>query len=290
VALSEDDLLYAIAGPVAAALLGLGLTPLREVTPASNLAFAFMALTIVAAELGGGTAAVVTAVASALSLDLFLTKPYLHLAIEDKHDVVAFAGLAVCGLIAAALAAQRSRRLAALTVVARRHEPLQRMLRGWEPDAPLDPQLARTLQAIVKAFPLAGAALRDGHDKVLAAAHPADGLRAVPRQVLDRASLLPLDEPRGARVPWELALPADGARVAVRQRAGEAGWLDLWGSGEPADAGARRALADVAALLELLLAARMAPDDGGIYHGRVQARGARPVAGGAGAVSAEREP
>ena len=43
----------------------------------------------------------------ALSLDFFLTRPYLRLAIEDKHDVIAFAGLAVCGLIVASLARDR---------------------------------------------------------------------------------------------------------------------------------------------------------------------------------------
>ena len=36
---------------------------------------------------------------SALSLDFFLTQPYLHLAIADKHDLIASLGLAGCGLL-----------------------------------------------------------------------------------------------------------------------------------------------------------------------------------------------
>ena len=44
------------------------------------------------AEFGGRWPAVATALASALSLDFFLTQPYLHLAIDDKHDIIAFAG------------------------------------------------------------------------------------------------------------------------------------------------------------------------------------------------------
>jgi K+-sensing histidine kinase KdpD len=114
----EDSLFYAGAGPLAAIVLGIALTPLRGLTPASNLAFAFIALTIVVAELGGRGAALATALVSALSLDFFLTRPYLRLAIEDKHDAIAFVGLAVCGLIAASLAAHRRHRVATLAAAA----------------------------------------------------------------------------------------------------------------------------------------------------------------------------
>jgi hypothetical protein len=96
-----------IGGPLAAAVLGVCLIPVRELTPAANLTFAFVALTIVVAEFGGRAAGIATAVASAVSLDFFLTRPYFHLAIEDKHDVVAFLGLGACGLIASALGAPR---------------------------------------------------------------------------------------------------------------------------------------------------------------------------------------
>lgn len=94
-------------GPMAAVALGLLFIPLRGIVPVSAFPLAFATLTVVASELGGRGAAVATALFSALSLDFFLTKPYLTLAIDDKHDVVAFVGLTLCGLVAAAFAARR---------------------------------------------------------------------------------------------------------------------------------------------------------------------------------------
>ena len=105
----RESLFYLSAGPLAAILLGIALTPLRGLTSASNLSFAFMALTIVVAEFGGRWAAVGTALVSALSLDFFLTQPYLHLAIADKHDLIATLGMAGCGLLVATFASSRGR-------------------------------------------------------------------------------------------------------------------------------------------------------------------------------------
>jgi hypothetical protein len=99
----RGDLVYWVGGPLAALVLGACLIPLRDLTPAANLTFAFVALTIVVAQFGGRAVGIATAVASAISLDFFLTRPYFRLAIEDKHDVVAFLGLAACGVIASAL-------------------------------------------------------------------------------------------------------------------------------------------------------------------------------------------
>jgi len=103
----EKDLIYLGAGPIAAVLLGMALVPLRGFTTASNFTFLFLALTILVGEYGGRTAALVTAVASSLSLDFFLTEPYLRLSIASKHDLIATLGLAGCGILAAALAAGR---------------------------------------------------------------------------------------------------------------------------------------------------------------------------------------
>jgi K+-sensing histidine kinase KdpD len=105
-----DRLIYTATGPLAAILLGIAMIPLRETVIASNFTFPFIILTIVVAEFGGRPAAVTTALVSALSLDFFLTKPYLRLTIEGKHDVTAFLGLAACGLVAATLGARRNRR------------------------------------------------------------------------------------------------------------------------------------------------------------------------------------
>ena len=103
----DNRLIHVATGPLGAILLGFALIPLRESVIASNLAFPFIILTIIVAEFGGRPAAVATALVSALSLDFFLTKPYLRLTIEGKHDITAFLGLAACGLVAAALAARR---------------------------------------------------------------------------------------------------------------------------------------------------------------------------------------
>jgi K+-sensing histidine kinase KdpD len=102
-----EGLIYLGAGPLAAILLGMALVPLRGFTTASNFTFLFLALTVLVGELGGRGAAIATAVASALSLDFFLTEPYLRLAIDSKHDVIACLGLAGCGILAASLAAGR---------------------------------------------------------------------------------------------------------------------------------------------------------------------------------------
>jgi K+-sensing histidine kinase KdpD len=108
----DDRLIYLATGPLVAIVLGVALIPLRDVVIASNLTFPFIILTIVVAEFGGRPAALTTALVSALSLDFFLTKPYLRLTIQGKHDFAAFLGLAACGFVAAALAARRAKPVA----------------------------------------------------------------------------------------------------------------------------------------------------------------------------------
>jgi two-component system sensor histidine kinase KdpD len=105
----DEDIIYLGAGPAAAILLGAAMVPLREATSASNLTFPFLILIIVIAELGGWGPALATAVASSLSLNFFLTKPYLNLMIHGTDDVVAFLGLATCGLVVSAFAKRRGR-------------------------------------------------------------------------------------------------------------------------------------------------------------------------------------
>ena len=105
----EDKLIYLAMGPLAAIGLGIALIPFRDAVIASNFTFPFIILTIVVAEFGGRRAAVATALISALSLDFFLTQPYLRLTIHGKHDITAFLGLTACGLVAAALRTRRDR-------------------------------------------------------------------------------------------------------------------------------------------------------------------------------------
>lgn len=78
-------------------------------TNSANFIFLFTILNIIAAEFGGWWAAITSAIVSALSLDFFLTRPYLSLMIAGKHDLMAFGGLAVCGLVVAAFSARRRR-------------------------------------------------------------------------------------------------------------------------------------------------------------------------------------
>jgi two-component system sensor histidine kinase KdpD len=103
----DDRLIFLGVGGGAAIFLGAALVPFREATSAANLAFPFLLLTIVIAELGGWIPALVTAVASALSLNFFLTKPYMTLMIHGTDDIVAFLGLAACGLVVSAFAKRR---------------------------------------------------------------------------------------------------------------------------------------------------------------------------------------
>lgn len=96
-------------GPIASVALGALLIPFREIVPVSAFPFLFATLTVAAAEWGGRGVGVATALCSALSLDFFLTKPYLTLQISDKHDVIAFVGLTICGLVAAGFGARNRR-------------------------------------------------------------------------------------------------------------------------------------------------------------------------------------
>jgi hypothetical protein len=253
---AEDEaetLFYVGAGPLAAILLGIALVPVRGLTPAANLSFAFIALTIVVAELGGRWAATATALVSALSLDFFLTQPYLRLAIEDKHDVIAFLGLTVCGLIAAALGSQHKVRIAALRTVEKQHDLLRSVLRDWRGSAPVEPQLTAILRGALDVFPLAAAVIRDDRDRVVASSDPAVGLHAVPDDILQPDTLLPVAGSDTKALRWGLALPENGGRIALVAGARPQGWLDIWGDGAWATAGSRRGLSDLARLLAVLI-------------------------------------
>jgi hypothetical protein len=251
---ATDSLFYAGAGPLAAILLGMALIPVRGLTPTANLSFAFIALTIVVAELGGRWAATATALVSALSLDFFLTQPYLRLAIEDKHDVIAFVGLTVCGLIAAALGSQRKGRIAAHRTLQKHHDLLRSALRDWSGSAPAGPQLTTILRAARDVFPLSAVVVRDTRNHVVASSEAADGLRVVPDDTLEPDTLLPAAGAGMKALPRGLALPENGGRIALVAGARPQGWLDIWGDGAWATAASRRGLSDLARLLAVLIA------------------------------------
>jgi len=234
-----ESLFYIGAGPMAAIVLGMVLTPLRELTTASNLTFAFIVLTIAVGELGGRWAAIMTALASALSLNFFLTRPYLTLAIHDRDDVIAFAGLAVCGLVAASVAAQRNRKLGALAPARDQLELVRHVLGQIESSGDLEKGLAQVLRLVRDNLPLKAALVRDPRGYVIASSDNA-------------AALLPLpDEPLSQDMP----LPEAGGRIALTFAGRSLGWLDVWGNGSPADRGSRRTLGPIAQLVALYLAA-----------------------------------
>jgi two-component system sensor histidine kinase KdpD len=235
-----ENLFYLGAGPLGAILLGLVLVPLREVTTASNLTFAFLALTIVVAELGGRWPSVATALTSALSLDFFLTKPYGRLVIAEKNDLIAFAGLALCGLLVAALGSRRRERSGAVRIARGRLELFRSMARLLEPRGPLDSLLPKLLDQACDVFPLKAAAVRNSAGDVLATS--ARGHAAAPGVVLD---------PQAATA--KLPIPTEGARLPLVASGRQVGWLDLWGNGRPASSETRRELADLAALTAVAL-------------------------------------
>jgi K+-sensing histidine kinase KdpD len=242
------------AGPLAAILLGLALVPLRGFTSASNFSFAFMALTIVVAEYGGGRAAVATALCSALSLDFFLTQPYLRLTIADKHDIIAFVGLTACGLVAAAVSSQRGERGAALSAALKQLDLLATAIEGLESTEPLESRLGRVLDAMCVACPIAGAVVRDENNSILAATERGQGGTRVAVQILAQHTLLPRESDAEVLADHEVPFPMEGARLALVVGNRRLGWLDLWGNGAPANSRSRRSLSDAARLLAIQLA------------------------------------
>ena len=250
-----EALFYSSAGPLASIALAMALTPFRGFTTASNFAFLFMALTIAVAGLGGRSAAVATALCSALSLDFFLTQPYLRLAIDAKHDVMAFVGLCVCGLIAASLASPTGEGPAALKALRRHRDVLRAVLRDSHASRSTERALARLVRASKDLLPVAALVVRDGTGRVAAVSAPAEGLRSVPELVLPSEAFFRAETAEMAMAWRASALPESGARVALAMGNREVGWLDLWGDGRAASAEQRRALTDVAQLAALLLAA-----------------------------------
>ncbi len=248
----EQEGKYVLAGITGAIVLGAALIPLRELTPAANLTFPFLLLTIAIAEVSGTTPVVGTALASALSLDFFLTQPYLTLAMADKHDALAFTGLVVCGLTVAGFRRWRSHRERPPSEEVLHLDLLRTVLEWMGSDQPVREVLPASLREVLRALPLAGVVVRDMGDAVLAAAgRPSD---RVPVALLEPQTLHVLDD-LGPRVLGPvLPLPQDGGSLPLRFQDRQVGWLDLWGNGAPASPDARRTLVDVGRLIAAVLA------------------------------------
>src|SRR5215831_19183681 len=189
-------------GGLGAIALGILLVPVRTITAASNLAFVFLVFTIVVAELGGGAAGLVTALVSAISLNFFLTEPYLRLTISKPDDVVAFFALAVAGLIAAAFGRRRERWSDLAGREGKDLAVVKKLVERLRDGRPLEEVLADLKQA----FGLGAVVLRGAGDHILAAAPPGAS-PAVPDTRLTPDTFVPSDEARirfgtrGVRLP-----------------------------------------------------------------------------------------
>lgn len=209
-------------GALGAVALGVALIPIRTLTSASNLALVFLAFTIVVAELGGRIPALVTALMAAISLNFFLTEPYLSLTIDKRDDVIAFVALAGCGLIAAAFGTRRARLSGVAARAARELEVLRRLAGQVQGRA----DLAELLAHLRSAFGLGAVALRDESGRVLAAS-PAGAPAGGSPVELSLDSFLPARETRlrfGAR---GLRLPENGGRIRLATNQGRLS-LDVW--------------------------------------------------------------
>ncbi len=251
---TDESLVWLVAGCLGSMALGIALIPLRTLTTASNLAFVFLAFTIVVAELGGRGAALATAVVSAMSLNFFLTEPYLTLTISKPDDVVAFFALAACGLIAAAFGKRRERWSEVADRAGQELEALKRLVEQLRNGAPLD----KILGDLKRSFGLGALVLRDAGDRVLAAAPAGASPGSIPETQLSLDTLLPADEARvrfGARGP---RLPEGGGSLSLRTDRGIV-WLDLWeGEAQGFGLDESRTLAIAASILGLELFRRQA--------------------------------
>jgi two-component system sensor histidine kinase KdpD len=220
---ADDVRIWMVTGALGSLVLAIVLIPLRSVVAASNLAFVFIAFTIIVAELGGRGPALVTALVSAMSLNFFLTEPYLTLTITKTDDVIAFFALAACGLIAAAFGRRRER----LSEVAGRTDRelaiLSRLVDRARSGRPLDGQL----QDLRAEFGLGGLVLRDAEGRVLAAVPEASASRPVPRMALTADTLFAVEDETVRFGAKGMRLPDGGGRLALQTRRGPV-TLDLW--------------------------------------------------------------
>ncbi len=223
---SESGLWVAIGG-IGAIALGIALIPLRSITPASNLAFVFLIFTIVIAEVGGRTAGLATAVVSALSLNFFLTEPYLTLVIQKPDDIVAFVALAVSGLIAAAFGRRRARSSELVSGVRHDLAALERTVGGLVGGESVD----AVLEDLRRSFGLGGLVLRRADERLVAAAPPEYAGRPAPLLELEPRTLLATDERWHRLGRRGFRLPDGGGRVRLGAD-GEPFRLDLW-EGDP---------------------------------------------------------
>jgi Domain of unknown function (DUF4118) len=251
---ADEVRVWMVMGGIGSLVLGIALIPLRTLTAASNLAFMFLAFTIIVAELGGRGPALLTALVSAMSLNFFLTEPYLTLTITKTDDIIAFVALAACGLIAAAFGRRRERWSEAADRAGKELTILSRLVEQLRDGIPLD----EILGGLKGSFGLGAVVLRGAEDRVLGAAPLGSGSTLHAEAELNPDTLFPSQEAKlrfGAR---GLRLPQGGGRLRLRTDRGFVS-LELWEAavqGLSLDEG--RTLAIAASILALEASRRQA--------------------------------
>jgi two-component system sensor histidine kinase KdpD len=243
---SDRGAVWFIIGVAGAVALGVVLTALRAVVSASNLAFVFIALTIVVAEMGGRGPGLATALVSALSLNFFLTEPYMSLEIHKPGDLGAFLALAACGLVAAAFGKRRVRAAAEVTRTRGDLEALGRTAASLAARAPIE----EALEELRRSFGLGGLVLRRADERLIAAAPAAQADLPPPSTQLEPSTLAPADSGVHRIGRTGFRFPEGGGRLPLPGR--EPLVLDLWeGNTEGLTLDERRALAVSARMIAL---------------------------------------
>jgi len=245
----DDSEMLAALGGLGAIVLGIILVPFRTLTAASNLAFIFLIFTIIIAELGGRAAGLVAAVVSALSLNFFLTEPYLTLAITKPDDIIAFVALAVSGLVAASFGRRRTQSSEVADRTHRDLDTLARAVEGLVSGVPL----ASVLEDLQRSFRLGGVVLRRADEQLVHAIPPEWAARPAPVAALDPRTLLATHEGVHRLGRRGFRLPEGGGRIRLGT-GGELLWLDLWeGDEEGLSLDESRALGVAIGILSLTL-------------------------------------
>jgi Domain of unknown function (DUF4118) len=243
---SDRGNVWFVIGVAGAVALGVALTPLRPLVSASNLAFVFIALTIVVAEMGGRGPGLAAAVVSALSLNFFLTEPYMSLEIHKPGDLGAFFALAACGLVAAAFGKRRVRTAEQVTRTRGDLEVLGRTAASLTARAPVE----NVLEELRRSFGLGGLVLRRADERLIAAAPPSQAELPPPSTELEPSTLGAANARLHTLGRTGFRFPQGGGRLPLAAR--EPLVLDLWeGNTEGLTLDERRALAVAAHMIAL---------------------------------------
>ena len=244
--MNDRGAVWFVIGVGGAVALGFALTGLRGVATASTLAFVFLALTIVVAEMGGRAPGLATAVVSALSLNFFLTEPYLSLEIDKPGDMAAFFALTACGLIAAAFGKRRVRTAEQVAETRGDLELLARTATSLSSHVPIE----QVLEDVRRFFNLGGVVLRRADERLIAAAPSSHASLPAPPTELDPATLVGSDTLVHRLGRAGFRLPDRGGRL--RLPGPKPLFLDLWeGSPEGINLDQRRALTAAAMMIAM---------------------------------------